>query len=115
MDDRSQFFTTIFQYYTNIGKDTVSQELLIGLSNKVADYYFEQYNRFTKQYPKSAKRYASFQLKDLDHPQTFEMIVNFFKEKLKEDYRRNAMQILQMNDEALSQFEQSRADFYNMF
>ncbi|WP_118974789.1 hypothetical protein [Taibaiella koreensis] len=115
MDDRGQFFATIFQYYTGIAEGKISRELLMGLCDKVTDYYFEQYGRFFCKYPKSTKRYASFQLKDLDHPQTFEMIVAFFKEKLNEDYRVSAMQMLQMNDEQLRAFEQNRVDFYNMF
>ena len=70
---------------------------------------------FRAQYPKSIKRYSTFQLKDLDHPQTFEMVINFFKEKLGSDYQKYSRLLLNMTETELKSFEKSRQDFYNMF
>ncbi len=70
MDSRQQFFDVINDYYSNIVDDKLPPDLLIELCNKITDYYYNQYTRFGKQYPKSIKRYSTFQLKDLDHPDT---------------------------------------------
>lgn len=115
MDSREMFFKIIWTYYNEISDEKIPAELVIGLSDCITDYYYDQYNRFRIQYPKSAKRYSSFQIKDLNHPTTFEMIIKFFKNKLENNYLEYSKIILNMTDSELRTFENNRADFYNMY
>ena len=115
MDTKQTFFNTIHEYYIDMSDNKVPSELVKELSEVVTDYYYEQYNRFARQYPKSAKRYSSFDLKELDHPTTFEMVIKYFKNKLGDNYRAPSRQILKMNDEQLVRFEKNREDFHNMW
>ncbi len=71
MDSKQEFKRVIYSHYSEIAGDRVPDKILHELSETISDYYYEQYKRFGKQYPKSIKRYSSFQIKDLDHPTTF--------------------------------------------
>ena len=115
MDTKDDFYKTIYKYYCEITSDKISYELLQDLSARISDYYYEQYGRFTLKYPKSEKRYSTFQVKDLDHPKTYEIVINFFKEKLGSDYSYYTETALRMNSSELKTFEKNRCDFYKLF
>lgn len=111
MDTRDNFKQVIFNHYKNISADEVPITLLNSLCDKITDYYYDQYTRFRKQYPKSIKRYSTFQLKDIDHPQTNKIVVDFFKSELKTQYRFYTKLLLSMTDKELDNFEQWWYDF----
>lgn len=111
MDSRVSFKETILGYYKNLAVDAVPLTLLDPLCNKIADYYYDQYFRFRKQYPKSIKRYSTFQLKDIDLPQTKKIVVDFFKSELKSEYKNYSKLLLRMTDKELADFEQWWYDF----
>lgn len=111
MDTRDNFKQVIFNHYKNISADEVPITLLNSLCDKITDYYYDQYTRFRKQYPKSIKRYSTFQLKDIDHPQTNKIVVDFFKSELKTQYRFYSKLLLSMTDKELDNFEQWWYDF----
>jgi len=115
MDSKDKFLTTIRDEYFRVTKGEVANDKVDLVSNVVTDYYYDQYQRFGQQYPKSIKRYSTFQLKDLNHPTTFEIVIKVLKEKLGIDYEKTALQFLNMTLEELRQFEQSRQEFYKMF
>lgn len=114
MDSKNEFFKIIWSYYNEIANGKIEAELIIGLSNFITDFYYDQYNRFRIQYPKSVKRYSTFQIKDLDHPITFEMIIIFFKNKLGNSYAEYSKILLKKSDIELKVFEKNREDFHNM-
>ncbi|MGB1032007.1 MAG: hypothetical protein ACPGWM_05305, partial [Flavobacteriales bacterium] len=68
MDSRERFLEIIRTEYTDLIDGKVDKELIDAVSEGVTDYYYEQYQRFRKEHPKSIERYSSFQLKDLNHP-----------------------------------------------
>ena len=116
MEPKSAFFQIIINHYKEITKDdNIPTALLIEVCQNIADYFHEQYRRFSLEYPKSLKRYSTFQLKDLDHPYTFELIIKFFKNKVGSDYTKYVKSMLNMTQIELDKFEKSRGDFYNMF
>ena len=115
MDTRKEFFNTICKYYKEISKNKIPEELLDGVCNCIADYYYDQYDRFTRQYPKSIKRYSTFQVKDLEHPTTFEIIINYFKGRIGTNYAEHVKVLLNKTDAKLQIFEKNREDFYKMF
>lgn len=115
MDTKQEFFNCINDYYVNVSNGKVPLELVNELSELVTNYYYEEYSRFGKQYPKSAKRYSTFQLKDLGHPTTQEMVIKYFKTNSSEHYRDFSQQLLNMSEEELNKFEKNREDFYKMW
>ena len=115
MDSIKEFHETIFRHYLPIVKDKMTIELLKEVCSSIADYYFEQYSRFTIQYPKSRKRYSTFKVIDLEHPWTYEIIIKFFKEKFGDKYSDHAKALLQITDTELKNFEKSREEFHKMF
>jgi hypothetical protein len=115
MDSKENFYQVILAYYDKIAKGLVPEELLSGLAKSIADFYYDQYYRFKNQYPKSIKRYSSFQTKDLDHPTTFELVIKYFKERLGANYAEFSGLLLCMTDDELKAFEKNREDFYKIF
>ena len=115
MDSFNQFKESIYEHYNKVVTDEYPEQLLIGVAAKLAAEFHEQDSRFKKQYPKSAKRYSTFQVKDLDHPQTFESIIEYLKINAKVEYKKYAGEFLNMNESEVINFEKSREDFYNMF
>ena len=115
MDSPEQFKKTIYEYYKKVVTEEFPEQLLNGVVDKLAREFYQQYSRFKKQYPKSKKRYSTFQLKDLDHPQTFESVIEFLKTNIDSNYKKYAGELLSMNEPEVTEFEKSREDFYNMF
>ncbi len=111
MDSRDNFKQAIFSHYENISAGQIPLTILNSVCDKITDHYYEQYTRFSKQYPKSIKRYSTFQLKDIDHPQTKKILVDFFKNELKTKYRDYSKLLLNMTDTELDKFEQWWYDF----
>lgn len=115
MDSKQDFLNGIFEYYSKISNNNIADNILYDLADQVSIYYHDQYVRFRNQYPKSVKRYSTFQLKDLDHPQTFEIVIKFFKNKFGLEYQKYSCLLLNMTETQLNDFEKNRQDFYNMF
>ncbi len=86
MDSRDNFKQVIFSHYEKISAGEIPLTILISVCDKITDYYYEQYTRFSKQYPKSIKMYSTFQLTNIDHPQTKKIVVDFFKNEFKTKY-----------------------------
>ena len=114
MDSKKKFFETIMSYYSELAED-VPTESLNKVTIALTDYYFDQYGRFAKQYPKSIKRYSSFKTSDLDHPDTFEIIIRTLKETEGPHYEKSAMTLLKLDFLELKAFEKNREDFYKIF
>jgi hypothetical protein len=95
MDSREKFKQVILDYYKNIAETQVPFALIDSLSDKVTEYYYEQYSRFRKQYPKSIKRYSTFQLKNT----------------LKTDYKNYSKLLLNLTETELENLEQWWRDF----
>ena len=115
MDSKDQFLITIKDEYLRLTKGQVSEDQVDRVSNAITDYYYEQYQRFRLQYPKSVKRYSTFQLKDLGHPTTFEIIIKTLKENIGVGYEEFTLPFLKMTLEQLRQFEKNREEFYKIF
>ena len=113
MDTKQDFFNVIYNHYTEKVGKRISPELLRGLSEKITDHYFEQYSGFKVQYPKSAKRYSTFKMDDLNHPNVTEMVINYFRQKAGDKYADYATIVLECSVNDLNKFEKNREDYYN--
>jgi len=115
MDSKQQFLDTIKKEYLDLTQDQVPLELVNTVSEGITEYYYDQYQRFRKQYPKSIKRYSSFQTKDLDHPTTHETIIKILKDKVGNDYEKYAILLLNMTLDELKEFEKIERNFIKCF
>lgn len=115
LDPRDSFKSTILSHYQNLSRGEVPLALLDPLCERLTDYFYAQYSQWRIKYPAAIKRYSTFCLDDLDHPYTMTMIVNFMKAELKQDYKLFTRLLLNMSEDELEKFEQSRADFERMF
>jgi len=115
MDSKEQFLDIIRKEYNNLTQGQVPSDLVDEVSNGITEYYYGQYKRFRKQYPKSIKRYSSFQTKDLDHPDTYETIIKLLKGRVGDEYDKYATVFLNKTLNELKAFEKNREDFYKMF
>ncbi|HMS69337.1 MAG TPA: hypothetical protein PKD18_14425 [Saprospiraceae bacterium] len=111
MDSYDSFKQAILGHFKNMSADKVPLNLLDSLCDKITDYYFDQYSRFRKQHPKSIKRYSTFQLKDIEHPQTKKMVVDFLKIEISDKYRDYSKILLSMTVKELNDLEQWWQDF----
>lgn len=115
MDSIEQFQQTIYKYYKNSVSSNFPEILLDGVTRKLASDFHDQYSRFRIQYPKSIKRYSTFQIMDLEHPQTIETIINFLKSKVSSKYIDYGAELLKMSNSEVVKFELDQKKFYDMF
>lgn len=113
MDTKQDYFKVIYNYYSERVGEKIPPELLKELSGRITDHYFEQYSRFRELYPKSVKRYSTFKIDDLDHPEVFEIVISFFKEKVGSNYLDYTATVLGITLQELKEFEKRREQFYN--
>jgi hypothetical protein len=110
-----EFYDVIQKEYIKITVGKVDPSLIDNVSKVITDFYHNQYTRFYKEYPKSAKQYLSFQLKDLDHPNTGEKIIDALKKIDPEHYAELAGHFMKMTQAEVLAFEKNREEFYKMF
>jgi hypothetical protein len=91
----------------------IPSALLKSLTERITEHYFELYSRFRVQYPKSAKRYSTFKIDDLDHPEVEEIVINYFKEKVGSGYADYANLVLGFSLDDLKKFEKNRELYHN--
>jgi len=115
IDSKEQFLDIIRKAYNHLTQGQVPSSLVHEVSIGITEHYYDQYKRFRKQYPKSAKRYSSFQTKDLDHPNTYDIIIKLLKERVGNEYDKYATLFLNKTMDELKAFEKNRENFYKMF
>ena len=113
MQTKQEFYDTIYRYYTDRVGEKISSTFLNELTERITEHYYEQYSRFRIQYPKSVKRYSTFKIDDLEHPEVTEIIINYLKEIFGDQYTEKAMIMLNMSFDELKMFEENRAAYHN--
>ena len=113
METKEEFYKVICDYYFEIAVNRIPKEYIIDLSDLITEYYYEQYQRFRIKYPKSIKRYSTFKMADLEHPSIYEMIINFFKQKIGSKYADMAKILLRKEDLWLKEFEKMMNYYHN--
>ncbi|CAM1362581.1 conserved hypothetical protein [Tenacibaculum litopenaei] len=115
MDSKEVFYKVILDYYVGKTKANNVQNYLNELAEYLSLYFFKQYKEYRRLYPKSKKRYSTFNTKDLENPLTHDLIINFFKERFNENYRNYSSKILGINNDEFLKYEKNRNDFYDMW
>lgn len=115
IESQQDFFEKIYTYYFDLCGCKVEPKYIEIVSKKLSDSFFDQYATFRKSYPKSYKRYSSFDLKDLDNPLTHDLIVKILKEMRLDDYQKIGACFLNKSLDEFSSYEANRKRFKNMF
>jgi hypothetical protein len=82
---------------------------------KIVFYYLYMYNLWRRMYKREANRDLTFLSKDFDHPQTDDIIIQFFKEKYPNNYADRCEVMLKMSPEDFKAYAKNRQDFQEMF
>lgn len=113
MQTKQDFYDIIYRYYAARVGDKISSTFLNGLTERITEHYYEQYSRFRVQYPKSIKRYSTFKIDDLEHPEVTEIVINYFKERVGDNYPEKTMIVLSLTLPELRRFEDYREAYHN--
>jgi hypothetical protein len=101
--------------YLQLASDTISPEELNEISLKVVIHYFYLYNSWKSQYEKEKNRDLTFLDKDFDHPNTYDKVIQFFKNKYPREYAAKCAILLGKTADELLKYEGNNNDFYNSF
>ena len=85
-------------YFTELAGNQIPIDLLYELIDKITNIQYDNYKRFWNQYPKSRKRYSKLKLEDLEHPFIHYLIIDFFKHKKFENYRKFFLILLKLTE-----------------
>lgn len=111
LESKNEFHRKIEKYFRELSEDKIPDYLLNELIDKITDSQYDTYKRFWCQYPKSRKRYSILKYEDLSHPFTHYEIIDFFKDKDFENYKRNSMILLKMTEEEFSDYEMKKYQY----
>ncbi len=114
-ESKESFFKKIKNYYLSRCKNENYNDNIIMLSKVLTDHFYNQYGDFRKLYPKSKKRYSSFDVKDLDNPLTHDLIIDFSKKHVQTNYIGFCSCLFGMSEQEFLVYEKNRSDFENMF
>jgi hypothetical protein len=82
---------------------------------KIVFNYLYMYNLWRGMYRREKHRDLTFLPKDFDHPQTDDIIIQFFKEKYPNNYADKCEVMLKMSPEDFKAYAKNRQDFQEMF
>jgi hypothetical protein len=82
---------------------------------KIVFNYLYMYNLWRGMYRRETNRDLTFLSKDFDHPQTDDIIIQFFKEKYPTNYADKCEIMLKMSPENFKTYAKNRQDFQEMF
>lgn len=108
-------FETVQEKYKKSATDKIDMDELNEVCLKIVLHYFYLYNTWKETNEKEKDRDLAFLPKDFSHPYTFDIVIQYFKNKYPTDYAGKCAAMLDMQVDKLLKYEYDRADFYNAF
>ena len=108
-------FEIIQKHFIKPSEDKINAEDLNEICLKIVVYYFYLYNSWRTSNPNKKSIDLNFLKKDFDHPYTYDIIIQYFKNKYPEDYEHKSSVMLDIPVEKLLKYEYDRAEFYKAF
>lgn len=114
IESKKEFRLKVEKHFQNLADEKVSNKIVIGLSEYLANLLYESYKGFRKQYPKSRKQYSKLNIEDLNNPFYMYIIYDFIKREMSFDYKWIARQFLDLSEAEFIEFEKRKNQFENM-
>lgn len=108
-------FKIVKEKYIKAASNGVSLDDINEVSLKIVIHYFYLYNTWKSLYEKEKDRDLTFRQEDYTHPNTYDKIIQFFRNKYPKDYVEKCAIILEIPPEILSKYEYDRHEFYSSF
>ncbi len=104
----------IKQHYLNKRGSTITEADMDHVCLKIAIYYFIMYNNWRSMYWKLKNKDLTFIQQDFEHPQTFNIIINYFTKKYPANYTEKCELMLNMTPEQLRDYVIRKEQFEHM-
>ncbi len=108
-------FELVKEKYADVSSNSIYPEDLLEVCLRIVIHYFYLYNLWRSIYPQEKNRNLTFLSKDYDHPYTYDMIIQFFKNKYPGAYASKSATMLNLTTEEVLRYEEERHDFYSRF
>jgi len=108
-------FEIVQKHFIKPSEDKINAEDLHEICLKIVVYYYYLYNSWRTSNPNKKSIDLNFLKKDFDHPYTYDIIIQYFKNKYPEDYEHKSSVMLDIPVEKLLKYEYDRAEFYKAF
>jgi hypothetical protein len=106
-------YQLVKQHYQEMGAHKVAAEDLATLSLKIVLHYFYMYQLWRSLYKKEKNRDLGFLTSDLQHPQTWDMVIAYFKTRSPKNYSEPCKTLLGLDTEKFIAYEKGRQAFYD--
>lgn len=108
-------FEIVKEHFIKLSEDKIDADDLHEICLKIVIYYFYLYNSWRSSNLNKKSIDLNFQKKDFDHPYTYDIIIQYFKNKYPENYEHKSSVMLDIPVEKLLKYEYDRAEFYKAF
>jgi hypothetical protein len=108
-------FESVKAHYGKLASETIPPDELNEVCLKIVLHYFYLYNSWKYSNEKEKDRDLTFLPKDFQHPNTYDLIINYFKNKYPKDYAIKCASLIEKTADELLKYEYDQAAFYNAF
>ncbi len=108
-------FELVNAHFSKTASDTIPIDELHEVCLKIVLHYFYLYNAWKYSNEKEKDRDLTFLPNDFDHPNTYDIIIQYFKLKYPKDYALKGAILLKKTSDELLKYEYNRDEFYNAF
>lgn len=106
-------YKIVRDHYEQRSRGGVKAKDLSHISLKIVFSYLYMYNMWREFYPKEKDRDLRFIQKDFTHPQTYDIIINHFKKRDKNNYAQPCQWLMDMGTHEFAQHEKARQEFFD--
>ncbi|HRG32887.1 MAG: hypothetical protein JNK69_09935 [Saprospiraceae bacterium] len=111
----TQNFKIVHDHFSKSAKDKIDADDFNEVCLRIVLYYFYLHNSWRTTNSKFEKIDLTFQTKYYSHPNTYDILIQFFKNRNPNEYIEKCSTILDVTIEYLKKYEYDRDYFYNLF
>lgn len=108
-------FITVKEFYQKRANGRIKIEDLNKVCLKIVFRFFYMHNMWRSEGKKLKNKRLEFLKEDLEHPYSFDDIIEVFKGKYPQNYPDKCKVLMNMTTDNFKKYEKSRQDFFNMW